>query len=305
MMKILTYGRLGKEFESYINQNFDGLQCYYADEKEVAGAVKDYEHIAGLALPEGIDISHVRWVHAFSAGVDYWVSRKDLHPELVLTKTIGRMGQKMGEYCLGAATMMLKSFDKMYENQKVPTWQKIPQEYLFNQKVLILGTASIGSGIAKAFKPHVEKVVGYNRSGKTSEFFDEIVNSWDKLESFTLVINALPLTRQTSHIVDNQFFEKLQGANYINIGRGGTTDHDHLQKAIEKENIKKAFLDVFPEEPLPHNSPLWSNENIIISPHQSAVTDAEDVRISFPSALEAFTKSHLQSDHRVDLKIGY
>ncbi|MCB0033754.1 MAG: hypothetical protein KDE51_07040, partial [Anaerolineales bacterium] len=92
---------------------------------------------------------------------------------------------------------------------------------------------------------------------------------------------AAPLTPKTHHLFDEDMFKAMKPTCYvINIGRGPIIKEEDLVKALRKEWIGGAGLDVFEEEPLPEKSPLWKMENVIISPHVSGFTPHYDDRVT-------------------------
>ncbi len=99
------------------------------------------------------------------------------------------------------------------------------------------------------------------------------------LAACDIVVNVLPLTPDTRHFFDAQAFAAMKpSAYFINIGRGATVDEHALISALQQGHLAGAALDVFAEEPLPPDSPLWDMENVIISPHISAFSTRYDDR---------------------------
>lgn len=289
-MDLLTYGRLGKQFADFANA-ITGIQCRFVEEEDISTYVQDYKAIAGFNLPEGINISHVRWIYAFSAGVDDWLKRRDLHPEVVITRTTGKMGIKMGEYCLNYLLHFLKNTGPALKNQHKQIWHPNKQQYLYDKEILILGTGSIGRGISAVLKPLAKKVVGINSSGKDVEGFDHVLsrdNLPRNLSQYYAVIDTLPHTFKTTGSCNLNFFKRFQKIIFMNVGRGATVNTNDLLIAMQEGYLKNAVLDVFEEEPLPEDSPLWNHPSVIITPHQSANTDIEDVKDSFSAAYTAF-----------------
>ncbi|HOM67974.1 MAG TPA: NAD(P)-dependent oxidoreductase, partial [Brevefilum fermentans] len=120
---------------------------------------------------------------------------------------------------------------------------------------------------------------GYIKPGMgdpEGEFFDrlypiEAMHSF--LSECDFVVVALPLTQKTRHILNAHAFEVMKPSPYlINVGRGGLIDEPALIHAIKSKQIAGAALDVFEQEPLPAESPLWDLENVIISPHVSGLS---------------------------------
>ena len=116
---------------------------------------------------------------------------------------------------------------------------------------------------------------------------DELIGPdqlFDALPEADFVVNILPLTAATRHLFDRQAFAIMKpDAYFINVGRGGTVDEDALIEALCAGEIAGAGLDVFEQEPLPADSPLWGMTNVIITSHYAGLTPAYDSR-----ALEIF-----------------
>jgi phosphoglycerate dehydrogenase-like enzyme len=96
----------------------------------------------------------------------------------------------------------------------------------------------------------------------------------------------------------------MENILFINIGRGNSVNEEDLIKALDRKNLRQAILDVFKQEPLPENSPLWDHPKCIITPHISGITLLEDVKQSFKIAYEAL-KSGEESKLLVDTDKGY
>lgn len=91
----------------------------------------------------------------------------------------------------------------------------------------------------------------------------------------------MPLTEETHHLVDSDVFEALpESAFIVNISRGPVINETSLINALETGEIAGAGLDVFKEEPLPADSPLWDRDDVIVTPHVGGLSDGFDRRIA-------------------------
>lgn len=96
------------------------------------------------------------------------------------------------------------------------------------------------------------------------------------IETSDIVVLLIPLTRETTGLLGkNEFAHMKKGASLINFSRGPVIDTNALVDALDKRRLDHAVLDVFDQEPLPPDSPLWQNENITVLPHISAPTNKE------------------------------
>jgi phosphoglycerate dehydrogenase-like enzyme len=131
---------------------------------------------------------------------------------------------------------------------------------------------------------------------------NEIVKHMD------IVVNVLPLTSTTHHLYDAAFFDAMQQtASFINVGRGPSVDTAALVQAMQHKKLAFAALDVFEEEPLPKNHPLWQTEHVLITPHFSGWTPNFQVKLMaiFLANLETFTKTGALAVNQVNLTKGY
>ncbi len=244
--------------------------------------------IAGFNfLPLNADVSHIRWIHSFGAGVDSFMQLEKLSKHTILTRSSGNMGDKIGMFCLAYLIAHTKGLLKVYENQKERKWSQIPTVDAKTLNVLILGTGTIGTGVARQLAPFANSITGLDNSGMTKAFFDQI-STWESIPSdIQVVINTLPSTPQTIGRLNEPFFKLFNSALFINVGRGDAVVEEDLILALERNWLQEAVLDVFETEPLPSDSSLWTHPKILISPHQSGITSADDLKMSFRSVYEA------------------
>jgi phosphoglycerate dehydrogenase-like enzyme len=281
--RILTYGRLSAEFKYFVDHNYPELDCLRCDSRqELQQLVPTVDALAGFDFTRNLQLSHIRWFHSFAAGVDSLIGRR-FSPECVITRTSGQLGPRIGEYCLAYILYDLKGVDRVLRQKKDLKWRQFDLSSIREQKVMVLGTGTIGAGIAKILKPLCKVLVGVSRSGSMVEPFDRVFQLetlGDSLD-FDVVINALPLTEHTRERINVSFFRRFSRVHYINVGRGATNSEPDLINALNEGNVRRAVLDVFSTEPLPDSSMLWTHPDIIITPHHSGLTTIEDVKESF------------------------
>lgn len=307
MVHILATGRLGKEFSDAIKKIDNEFKGRYVDTPSPED-IDWADCLAAFSVPEEVNISGIKWIHSFGAGVESYISRKDLSARTILTKTTGNLGFKMGEFCLCHMLNYFQGTFKIYEHNRNRKWEPTSPQSLMDMTVLILGTGEMATGISNLLQPMRTTVIGVNSTGKVSDrsfseciVFDSIKTTVDRV---SCVINTLPLTKYTNGLLNARFFNLFEDILFINVGRGKSVVAGDLIPAIEKNNVAYAVLDVFEEEPLPGDSPLWTHPKIFISPHQSAVTDIRDIMDSFCQAYELM-KSNKKNNLFVDFEKGY
>ncbi|MDO4279944.1 MAG: NAD(P)-dependent oxidoreductase [Lachnoclostridium edouardi] len=229
----------------------------------------------GLFLYNNIeDFENLKWVHLTSAGydrvpVDYIKAHQI---ELYNAKNVYNI--PMAEFALSGVLQLYKQAKFFYENQKQHLWQKNRDlTELYGKQICIVGCGSVGTECAKRFKAFGCHVIGVDLYPSPKTEYDEIYEI-GQLESVLplcdVVILTLPLTEKTEHMFDKTKFDLMkQDAVFVNIARGAIVDSNALVNAMQY--LKGAVLDVFEEEPLPKESPLWNIEKVILTPHNSFV----------------------------------
>jgi glyoxylate/hydroxypyruvate reductase len=270
----------------------------------------DLEWADGLVcfnLKSNIDYSQVKWVHSLGAGVDKFLYRKSWDENVILTRTVCSFGQRIAEYCLSYILKDLQFHDQFSEAKSNKSWIPITPMLLSNQKVMIYGTGEIGQTVARIFSALGVKVYGVSLSGKNKDHFNEVMTvetHFSRLSEMNYLINTLPLTEQTASFLNGKIFGQLSNIGLINVGRGASLDETALLDALNDQHIRFAVLDVFSQEPLPEENPLWDHPNIHITPHISAVTTPDEAVACFIETLYKIEENK-QLLNKVDVKKGY
>ena len=169
------------------------------------------------------------------------------------------------------------------ENQAQGRWEKHRGLLeLAGKNVCIIGCGDVGTACAERFRAFGCRVTGVNRSRRENAAFHRIVllEQLDEvLPEADIVVLAVALTGQTKHLMDAARLAKMkQGAVLVNIARGALVDTQALIRGLET-HLGGAVLDVFEEEPLKEDSPLWHMPQVIITPHNSFVGDGNRQRL--------------------------
>lgn len=215
----------------------------------------------------------IRWVHATSAGVDALMFPALVESDITVTNARGIFDQGIAEYVLGAILAFAKdTFGNIYYRQK-SQWKHRETALIKGKKALIVGTGSIGSCTGRLLAAVGIEVNGIARSEKKQQGFNAVYPGTQLLECLAeadYVVIAAPLTSQTRHLFDERAFAAMKPTAFlINVGRGPIVKTPALLEALEAEKISGAALDVFEEEPLPTDHPLWQYDNVMISAHMA------------------------------------
>jgi phosphoglycerate dehydrogenase-like enzyme len=240
--------------------------------------------IAGEVLLEGPGID---WVHTGSAGVG-----SSLTPELrrrapIFTNSAGIHGPAMAEAVLGMILHFTRGFDFAVRSQAAARWDTAPfyaaEAPLVEVSTLtvgIIGFGGIGRDVSRRVRCLGARVLGLRRTAPRHPVADdgaEVLHGeggFDRLlaESDVVVVTA-PDTAATQNLVDGAAFARMKaGAILINVARGRIVDEAALVHALRSGRLRGAGLDVFAQEPLSADSPLWAMDRVLVTPHVSPVT---------------------------------
>lgn len=277
--------------------------------------VLDADVITGHPNPRWLkNTPGLRWLHLQSAGVNGY-ERREIYArdDVIVTRAAGVHAPAMAEHALGMALSLTRKLPELYRSQQEGRWQPIhARKELHGAEVLMLGTGYLAAAITPLLKPFGCRITGIRRdTGKPlPPDFDRMLppeKLHEALGEADYIFSTLPLTDKTRHMLDAEAFRALKpGAILVNIGRGGTIDHEALLAALEDGRLAGAGLDVTEPEPLPAGHPLWSAPNVIITPHCSAWSDATDKRRydTFLRNLDLFLKGE-PLPGRIDFEAGY
>ncbi len=230
----------------------------------------------------------LKWMQVFNAGVDHPVFASVLERGVRLTTSSGTAAEPIAQTAIAGLLSLARNFPRWLAGQRERKWNPLPPaEFprdLRGQTLLIYGLGAIGIEIARLAHLLGLNVIGVRRSAVRIEHLDEM-HTPDKLDALLpkcdwLVI-ACPLTTETRGMVNAALLAKLpRGARFINISRGEVVDEPALIAALQSGHLGGAYLDVFAQEPLPVESPLWDLPNVIVTPHNSAASAGNDARIN-------------------------
>ena len=218
--------------------------------------------------------NHLRWVHSLSAGVE-----KLLFPELVessipVTNARGVYKRPLAEFAVLGMLYFYKHVRRLIESQRAHHWDNFMVDGLPGKVMGVVGYGEIGRECAILAKALGVKIYATRRNVERSAgdpildraFHLEQLN--EMLSEIDVLVAAAPLTPETRHMISDRQFQAMKpSAIVINVGRGPVVDEEALIRALQEKQIGGAALDVFENEPLPAESPLWDMQNVLISPH--------------------------------------
>ena len=218
----------------------------------------------------------LRWVQSTWAGIDAIAhfASESLH----ITPLKGVFGPAMTEYVMG---WLLAIERNVISRASHTQWTPTLEPRITGKRMGIMGTGGIGTAIALAAKAFGLEVIGLNSDGRAVEGFDACYPSADRVafaEGLDYLVSVLPQTSQTDNLIDHEVLMRLNpGAIVINAGRGNAVMEAELIASLDVGHLRAAVLDVFREEPLPPDDPLWSASGVHITSHTAGPTPDEAI----------------------------
>lgn len=275
------------------------------------GDPSDIEVAVVWEPPQGLlaSMPNLRLVVSTGAGVDHILKDPSFPKDVPLVRMVDPgLTQGMVEYVVMAALLCSRKMHRTFAAHARKLWEPETVPLAPERTVGIMGMGVLGRACAGALRGMGYDVIGWSRTPKD---FDEIQNfdGLDGLEKFLtraqILVCLLPLTPETEGILGRGTFNRLPtGAGVINVGRGGHLIEEDLLTALDKGKVEVAVLDVFNEEPLPVDNPLWEHPRVFVTPHIASVTTPESAIISVAEAINELRKG-LPFTNLVNPELGY
>lgn len=251
----------------------------------------EYDWVEGV-ICNGLFLNHdirkftnLRYIQLTSAGFDRVnVDYINAH-NIALYNARGVYSVPMAEYALCGVLQLLKSTRFFDDNQKKREWVKNRNALeLYGKNVCIVGCGNVGTECAKRFKAFGCNVCGVDLFPRADENYSAMYSLQsleDALSDAFITVLTLPLTEESRRIISADVLASLpDGAILVNIARGGVVDTNALVNALSNGSLGGAVLDVFEDEPLCADNPLWGMDNVIVTPHNSFVGDGNAQRLA-------------------------
>jgi phosphoglycerate dehydrogenase-like enzyme len=227
----------------------------------------------------------LRWIQALTAGVEAWLARPDLRPEVVLTCARGTHRVQMPENILGALFHITKPYHAAVLDQRERRWTRRVSETLAGKTLGILGLGAIGREVARKAAALEMRVIGTRRGGAGAIEGVERVLGPDGTEAVLaesdFVLLLLPTTPETEDLINARRLRAMKRSAWlINFARGHLIVDEDLVAAVREGVIAGAVLDVFRQEPLPPEHPFWTTPGITVLPHIGGLHPQRDEMVA-------------------------
>ena len=239
----------------------------------------DVDAVVTFDYVEAFLAADLAWVHSIQAGVDRFPFDDFEDAGVALTNSTGIHDTSVGEFAVGLMLTFARRLHTYVRNQRdhdwaLPAWDE--PFTLEGETLCVVGLGTLGRGIAERADALGVTVTGVRRSGDPVPGVEEVYTPDDLQEAVgeaKFVALAVPLTDETRGLMGAPEFDAMrEDAYFLNVARGDCADESALTDALRNDEIAGAGLDVFEEEPLPEDSPLWEMDEVVVTPHRAAAT---------------------------------
>ncbi|KTG29370.1 D-2-hydroxyacid dehydrogenase [Haloferax profundi] len=254
---------------------------------ETIEAARDADVITGTYLQHDVldAAAELRLFAGAAAGYDHLPMETLRERGIVVTNASGVHGPNIAEHVVGWLLTITRRLDEGIRRQERREWRSF-QAYgeLKGSTVTVVGLGAIGQAVVERLEPFGVETIGVRYTPEKGGPTDRVLG-FDDLESALVetdfLVLACPLTDETRHLVDQQaFFALPNHAVLVNVARGGVVDTDALVSSVQRGYLRAAALDVTDPEPLPEDHPLWTFENVFITPHVAGYTPQYFTRLA-------------------------
>lgn len=317
-------------FAERLRREFPGMEVVHLRNFDRAEEeLRDTEVLIGWSLrgEQFLAAKKLKWIHSTAAAVHALLSPELAASDVVVTNARSVHGPVVAEHAVALMFAMAKRLPSAMQHQMAKEWaqteiwheQPHPRE-LAGSTLAMIGYGAIGRevvsrAVALGVKALVVRRNASTRSadGPVRGASDQAVETFgpqqlnDVLSRADFVVVAPPLTPETTGLIGAAQFSAMKNdAYFINVGRGALVDEAALLQALQTGQIGGAALDVFVQEPLPPESPLWSAPNLLITPHSAGFSGRMWQRhyALFSENLRRYLRGE-SLEGRVDVKAGY
>ncbi len=227
----------------------------------------------------------LRWVQIRGAGVEASLYPEVIESDVILTNTSGAYDIPIAEHAFAMILCLSRGLNVFIRHQVEGVWKGAPVLELARQTILIIGLGSIGLAVAQRAHGFDMRILAADVMEVDTPEYVERVEKPEKLHELLpeadFIVICCPHTQHTHRLIGEAEFQKMKPtAHIINPARGKVIDQSAMIRALSEKRIAGAGLDVFEEEPLPADSPLWKMPNVVITTHSAGSSPVTGGRIT-------------------------
>jgi glyoxylate/hydroxypyruvate reductase A len=256
---------------------------------------------------------NLRVIFNLGAGVDALMADSSLPDVPLVRVAVADLTKRMTEYVVLHVLMHHRQELYLRQSQREKRWEPKFQWPASAISVGIMGLGTLGAHAAAVLKQIGFRVAGFSRSARQIDGIECFAGT-GQLEGFLrrsdILVCLLPLTAETRGILNRSLFARLNRASplgapvLINAGRGGLQNEADILACLDDGTLGAASLDVFAREPLPADSRFWTHPKVVLTPHNAADTDADEISEYVAHQIARFEQG-LALENVVDRGRGY
>ena len=308
-MKIVVYNRKdGDKWEEAVKQALPDADVRQWKSGQAPEWLADYGVIWKPPIEFFSDQTALKALFNQGVGIDHLIGMQGIPEDLPIFKLRGvGMEEFMSDYVAYGVMHFYRGFDLYREQQQRNYWKGYRIADKAEWPVGVLGLGSIGGAVASHLSRMDFPVCGWSRSKKDingvrtfagEKGLDEL------LEQSRVLVSLLPATDATYRLINSERLSKLpKGSILISGGRGAVIDLEAVQTCLDRKHLRGAVLDVFENEPLDENHPLWQYSQVVITPHISAPTPREKAAEQIAGLINQIEQGNMPAS--VDRSLGY
>lgn len=251
---------------------------------------------------------NLKLIHSIGAGVDNLMADPSLPALPVCRIRDDDLSLAMAEYVHWGTLWFQRQFDRVVENAAEATWDRLTQRAASDVPVGILGLGTLGQTVAQRLAQAGYPVSGWTRRERRLDGVKCVSGPQGLKEILTtsqVLVSLLPLTPETRGLLNKDTLALLpEGAGLILTSRGEHLVREDLVPLLRSDHLRGAILDVFPEEPLAADDPLWSEKGVLVTPHMSALTKPRRIAEQIAQNVQNLQKG-LPLLNAIDRQLGY
>ncbi|MCB1103731.1 MAG: hypothetical protein H7A44_08280 [Opitutaceae bacterium] len=279
--RIVFSSTLSPEAESYLREQFPS--SHELRVRTARGVTDD-----DLAWATGICVNNIPadkiraqdnigWLHVPAVGIDPFLSLRETRPDLHITRHGPFNARAVAEHGLGLLLALRREIPAMVEAKPRRIWARDPifkrhPPLVAGSQIHVLGFGPVAQTVITLLAAVGAEITVYRRSAEGNhpgvKHFRALHDLATHIGGADALISVLPGHPEIKHRINATVLDSMQPSSVlVNLGRSDVLDHEALVAALTADRLAGAALDVFDQEPLPPESPLWSAPNLIISPH--------------------------------------
>jgi glyoxylate/hydroxypyruvate reductase A len=251
---------------------------------------------------------HLIWIQSLWVGVEKLITTLPLDKIKLVKLNDPHLTQIMAEAVLAWTLYLQRNMPEYAQQQARKKWLPIPYKSPQETRVSVLGAGTLSMAAVDILNQHGYPVCCWSRSAKqltSAQHFTGKPGLQSMLRKTDILINLLPLTPTTHHLIDHDLLKNLpKGSRFINFSRAAVVDTNALLALLDESHIAHAVLDVFDQEPLPVESIIWQHSNITVLPHISGPTNIDSATEIAAENITNYRATNIIPD-AVDSEQGY